>query len=61
MGPEAALALQLIVKFGVPMAQDLWKLFKDKTEVTPEMWAEARAINARPIEFYEEEAKAPTA
>ena len=57
MGPEVALAVQLIIKFGVPMAKDLWNLFKDKKEVTPEMWAEAMAINDRPLEYYEGTAK----
>ena len=57
-----ALAVQLAVKYGPIVGESLYKIYKtwlDKKEITPEMWAEARAVNARPIEFYEGTAPGP--
>ena len=53
-----ALAVQLAVKYGPVAGEALYKIYKtwlDKKEITPEMWAEARAVNDRTLEAYEQE------
>lgn len=58
-----ALAVQLAVKYGPVAGEALYKIYKtwmDKKEITPEMWAQAKAINARPLEFYEKDPLNPT-
>lgn len=52
-----AIALGLIQQFGVPAAKglyDVYQLWKDKREITPEFWDQMLAVNAIPLSKYEE-------
>jgi tetrahydromethanopterin S-methyltransferase subunit H len=46
----------LITKFGIPAGQAIYnviKTWRDKTEITDADWAELKAINDRPLDYYE--------
>jgi hypothetical protein len=50
--------LALIVKYGIPLAEQIYNTVSKHGAPTPEMWTELKALNAMwTVERYEAEAK----
>ena len=51
-----SILIPLIVRYGIPGAEAIYKIIRtweNKSEITDADWAQLRAVNARPLSFYE--------